>query len=81
MDIFWFMKIVYDSYADALSITFREGRVSRTLEIAPEIILDVDAKSRSLYLEIIGAKEKLGKAATEEVTMKNLVLDRSWAAA
>jgi uncharacterized protein YuzE len=71
------MKIIYDSNADALNITFRAGKVKRTLEIAPEIFLDIDAKSRPLYLEIIGAKEKLGKASTEEVTMKNLILDRS----
>ncbi len=67
------MKIIYDPYADALSITFREGKVKKTLEIAPEILLDVDAKSRPLYLEIIGAKEKLGKAATEEMTLRTLV--------
>ena len=69
------MKIIYDSYADALSITFREGIVKKTLEIAPEIMLDVDAKFRPLYLEIIGAKEKIGKSATEEITMKNLILN------
>ena len=69
------MKIVYDSYADALSITFREGIAKKTLEIAPEIMLDVDAKFRPLYLEIIGAKEKIGKSATEEITMKNLILN------
>lgn len=68
------MKIVYDPYADAISITFKKGRVKRTLEIAPEIILDVDAKSRPLYLEIIGAREKLGKDAAEEITMKNLAV-------
>ena len=69
------MKIVYDPYADALSITFKAGKVKKTLEIAPEILLDVDAKSRPLYLEIIGVKEKLGQAATEKVTLKNLTFD------
>ena len=69
------MKIAYDTFADALSITFKEGKIKKTLEIAPEIFLDVDAKSRPLYLEIIGAKEKLGKTSTEEITMKNLVLN------
>ncbi len=67
------MKITYDSYADALSITFKAGKVKKTLEIAPEILLDIDAKSRPLYLEIIGVKEKLGRAAAEEITMKNII--------
>lgn len=71
------MRIIYDPYADALSITFREGKVKETLEVAPEIILDLDAKSRPLYLEILGAKEKLGKDSTEEVSMKNLVFSKS----
>lgn len=70
------MRIIYDSKADAISITFREGRVKKTLEIAPEIILDVDAKLRPLYLEILGAREKLGRANAEEITMKNLALAR-----
>ena len=69
------MKIAYDPYADALSISFKEGRAKKTLEIAPEIILDVDSKSRPLHLEIIGAREKLGKSNTEEITMKNLIFE------
>jgi len=67
------MKIIYDPQADALNIIFRQGKVKETREIAPEILLDVDSKSRPLYLEIIGAKEKLGKANAEEITMKNLI--------
>ena len=67
------MKIIYDPQADALSISFRAGKVKKTLEVAPEIFLDVDAKSRPLHLEIIGVKEKLGKGATEKITMKDFV--------
>lgn len=36
----------------------------------------MDAKSRPLYLEIIGASEKLGKTNAEDITMKNLVLEK-----
>ena len=67
------MKISYDSEADVINITFREGKVKQTIEIAPEINLDMDGKKRPLYLEIIGASEKLGKTNTEEFTLKNLV--------
>ncbi|MBI4120555.1 MAG: DUF2283 domain-containing protein [Parcubacteria group bacterium] len=73
------MKIIYDPYADALNITFKEGKVKKTLEIAPEIILDVDSKLRPLHLEILGVKEKLGKENTEEIIMRNLVLDKTTA--
>ena len=73
------MKIIYDSYADALSITFKEGKVKKTLEIAPEILLDVDSKLEPLYLEILGIKEKLGKKGVEKITMEGLVLDKNTA--
>ena len=68
------MKIIYDPQADALNITFRAGRVQKTIEIAPGMLLDVDAKARPLYLEILSAREKLGKSGAEEITMKNQVL-------
>lgn len=66
------MKITYDSKADAINITFRSGKVKKTVEIAPEILLDLDDKNRPLYLEIIGASEKLGRKNAEEFLMKNL---------
>lgn len=70
------MKIIYDSYADALNITFKAGKVKKTLEIAPEILLDVDSKSKPLHLEILGVKEKLGKKGVEKITMKDLVVNQ-----
>jgi len=70
------MKIIYDPYADAISITFKKGKVKKTLEIAPEILLDIDAKSKPLYLEILGASEKLGKKSTEEISMKNILFKK-----
>jgi len=66
------MKIIHDTHADAINITFREGKVAKTIEIAPEINLDLDKKGNPLYLEIIGAREKLGKENAEEFLMKNI---------
>lgn len=71
------MKITYDPYADALSIAFKEGKVKKTIEIAPEVNLDVDAKERPLYLEILGVREKIGKTNAEEVTMKNIFIGKN----
>ena len=68
------MEITYDPKADALSIILKKGRVAKTIELAPEIILDMDKNGKPLYLEIIGAKEKIGRKATSEVIMRNLVL-------
>ena len=67
------MEITYDSKADALNITFKKGKVAKTVEIAPEINLDLDKKGKPLYLEIIGASEKIGKKRVNEILMKNLL--------
>lgn len=67
------MEITYDPKADALNITFKAGKVAKTVEIAPEINLDLDKKNSPLYLEIIGASEKLGKKRVSEILMKNLL--------
>lgn len=66
------MEITYDPKADALNITFKKGRVAKTVEIAPEINLDLDKKGKPLYLEIIGASEKTGKRRVNEILMRNL---------
>ena len=55
------MKINYDQAVDAMSVTLRKGKVAKTVEIAPEIMLDFDSAGNPLYLEIIGASEKVGK--------------------
>ena len=66
------MKISYDPKADAINITFRGGRVKKTVELAPEILLDLDSKNRPLSLEVIGASEKIGRKNAQEFFMKHL---------
>ncbi|MBU4369639.1 DUF2283 domain-containing protein [Patescibacteria group bacterium] len=70
------MEITYDTKADALNITFKKGKVRKTLEISPEINLDLDVRGNPLYLEIIGFGEKIGKKQTSEVLIKNLTTAR-----
>lgn len=38
------MKITYDSKVEALNIVLKTGKVSRTIEIAPEVFVDLDNK-------------------------------------
>lgn len=65
------MRITYDKTVDALNIALRAGAVSKTLEIAPEIFIDVDKKGRTLNIEIIGAREKIGVRNFTSVTIGN----------
>ena len=55
------MKITYDKEVDALNVVLRTGKVAETREISSEILLDLDKDGNPLYLEIIGASEKIGK--------------------
>ena len=54
------MKITYDKHANALNVSIRPGIVAKTLEVAPEVLLDIDKQGRTLNLEILGAREKIG---------------------
>ena len=58
-----------DKKVDALNVSLRSGTVAKTLEVAPEILLDVDGKGNALNLniEILGASEKLGKKDSNKV--------------
>ena len=63
------MKINYDREVDAVSVTLRKGVVSRTVEISPEIMMDYDVDGNPLYLEILGASDKLSKKDLSHVTI------------
>ncbi len=63
------MEITYDKEVDALNVSLRSGAVAKTLEIAPEIMIDLDKKGNTLNIEIIGASEKIGKKNFGTVTV------------
>lgn len=63
------MRITYDKKADALNITLKSGKVVKTTEIAPEIFVDFDKRNTPLYIEIIGASEKLGKKNFSDIVI------------
>jgi len=71
------MEITYDSKADALNIILKKGKVVKTMELASGVILDLGKNSEPLYLEIIGASEKIGKKRVNEVLVRNLVSAKS----
>lgn len=63
------MKISYDKEADALNIVLKTGSVDRTIELSSEIFLDLDKKGNPLYLEILGASERVGKKNFGKITI------------
>lgn len=64
------MKYTYDPMADAISITFKKGRVVRTEEIAEGVILDVDKADSPLYLEILNVRKRFGKETVGNLSLK-----------
>ena len=63
------MKITYDKKVDALNFSLRAGVVAKTLEVSPEIFVDVDKSGKTLSIEIIGASEKMSKKTFGKVTV------------
>ncbi|OGG62623.1 hypothetical protein A3I46_00010 [Candidatus Kaiserbacteria bacterium RIFCSPLOWO2_02_FULL_54_13] len=65
------MRITYDKRANALNVSIRPGVVAKTVEVAPEVLLDIDKKGRTLNLEILGAREKVGIKNFNTVSVGN----------
>lgn len=63
------MKITYDKEIDALNVVLRRGVVAKTIEVADEILLDIDKKGQPLYLEILSASTKIGRKNFGKVTL------------
>ena len=59
------MRITYDPLADAVSITIKKGKVSKTKEIGKDTLLDLDKKGEPLYLEILDARKNFRKNQKE----------------
>jgi uncharacterized protein YuzE len=56
------MKITYDKQADALYVFLAIGtKVHRQQEVTPGFILDLDAASRVVGIEILGATKSYGQ--------------------
>lgn len=69
------MKISYDSEIDALYIRLIEGKHEcRTVRLNEEIALNIGAGETLVGIEILDAKEVLGKGKLPPVTLENVQL-------
>ena len=66
------MRTWYDRDADALGIEFRRrgARASKTVRATPEVYLDLDAKGRLIFLEVLGASWHFPQAMLREHTVQ-----------
>ena len=65
------MKYTYDPIADAINIILKEGKVAKTREVAPGIMIDLDKKGNALSLEILDASKQFSADTLGEVEFKS----------
>ena len=67
------MKITYDKIADAMYVTLKKGRVAKTEEISPNVIVDHDRGGSVLGVEILCASKylKMSRGTRPLITIGN----------
>jgi uncharacterized protein YuzE len=69
------MKISYDSEVDALYIRLIEGKHEcRTVRLNEEVALNIGPGEKLVGIEILDAKEVLGKGQLPPVVLENIAL-------
>lgn len=64
------MNINYDKVADAVYMTLRKGKVSKTVEMEDRLIVDVDKKGNILGIELLDAGNQLQKNMRNGIPVK-----------
>jgi uncharacterized protein YuzE len=71
------MKISYDSKIDALYIKLLDGdHQCRTLRLTDEIALNIGENESLVGIEVLDAKETLGKGELPKVLLENIAFEK-----
>ena len=70
------MKITVDWKANALYISFREGKLFRNKKVDNNTIVDFDKKGNLLGIELLSIKERIPSKSLAEVSLSNLGLQK-----
>ena len=66
------MKISYDKKADAMAIVFHEGKISRDMEVAPNVYAGFDRAGSLIEIQILEVSEAETPWFTLEAAAKYL---------
>lgn len=70
------MKISYDTKADALYIKLLEGKFEcRNVHLSDDITLNLGPNNELVGIEVLDAKEALGKGQLPQIVMENIPKD------
>lgn len=64
------MNINYDKVADAIYMTLRKGKVSRTVEMEDRLVVDLDKKGNILGIELLDAGNQLQRNMRNGIPVK-----------
>jgi uncharacterized protein YuzE len=68
------MRITYDPDADVLYIELRSGTPDDSVDIEDGVTADLDAAGHLLGIELLDARERLGRDALASVALEQLPL-------
>ena len=51
------MKITYDNKVDAIYLSFKEGKVAKTLPLSETILTDIDKSGQIIGIEVLEASK------------------------
>lgn len=72
------MRITYDAETDALYIRLVEGKYEcRTIRLSEEVALNIGSEEKLIGIEILDAKEILGKGDIPQVILENVSLAKA----
>lgn len=66
------MRITYDGEADALYIELKASKPKESIDIEDGVTADLDSKGHIIGLEVLGARERIGKEALAHLTVERL---------
>lgn len=69
------MKVEYDREADALYISLQDKEVSKTIELADGVNVDMDEQGKLIGLEVLDATERYSLADIFDLRTENLFID------
>jgi len=66
------MKITYDKSADAMAIVFREGRISKDMQISENVFAGFDRSGQLLEIQVLEVSKDVAPWFTLEAAAKML---------
>ena len=75
------MKLTYDAEADAVYLRLGEAQIVDSETVAPGVVLDYDANTNIVGVEMLGVSKRVTRPDTQRMLMETLTASKSGASA